>query len=842
MKESVSALTLVPADRTPRSPQPWVDGRWFSRCHALCWCAVVFARSASGQVTAPPSSEFQIITLAKGADKTGEPIALAVLPDRRVLHTSRDGRVWLTTPSATTSLAGTIPVYSHDEDGLQGIAIDPEFATNRWVYLYYAPPLATPLGDAPSSGNGPQAFQPFEGHNQLSRIKLTQGGTLDLSSEQKILQIPADRGICCHAGGEIDFDAQGNLYLSTGDDTNPFESDGYSPIDERPTRNPAFDAQRTSANTNDLRGKLLRIKVNEDGSYSIPTGNLFAPGTARTRSEVYAMGLRNPFRFAVDPKTGWVFLGDYGPDAPAANPDRGPAGQVEFNLIKGPGNYGWPYAHGKNDAYNVFDFATSQTGAKFSLPTPKNNSPRNTGLIDLPPALPAWIAYDGCGIQEFGCGGESPMGGETYRYDPANPSSTKFPAYFDGKNFAYEYERGWIRVLTVDKDGALGGIEPFLDFSGFKKLINMEFGPDGSLYVLDYGSGSFTGDANSAVYRIDYSRNARDPVAAVSADRAFGPTPLVVTFSSEGSADPSGGAITYAWDLNGDGTIDSTSASPTFTYDSAGRYTASLTVSDDSGRTTGASVNIVAGNTAPTITITLPPNGGIFEYGATIQYSITVSDPEDGSIDCGKVQLATALGHNEHAHGDKKLFGCSGLFTIPTAWEDKAQHSFYVLIASYTDKGTTIPGLELTTTARVMLEHRTQQAEFSDARQGTQIVAHGGAEGGRRVGFIQARDWLRFDAINLSGIDQVVARITSVATSGMELRVDSPDGPVVATIAVPSAGGFDNYLTLPAASITNPGGTHDLFVVFTGANMDLDELTFLGAGVAGKISPTPPQP
>src|SRR5688572_27710160 len=269
------------------------------RCRWSLWCVLValFAFPAAAGAQAPADDEFEVTALAKGADKTGEPIAMAVLPDRRVLHTSRDGRVWRTTANATTSLAGTIPVYSHDEDGLQGIAIDDDFATNRWVYVYYAPPLSTPGGDAPGNGAGPSSFDAFKGHNQLSRIKLAANNTLDLASEQKILQVPTDRGICCHNGGEIDFDAAGNLYLSTGDDANPFESDGYAPIDERSTRNPAFDAQRSSANTNDLRGKLLRISVQADGSYTIPAGNLFTPGTLGTRPEIYAMGFRNPFRF-----------------------------------------------------------------------------------------------------------------------------------------------------------------------------------------------------------------------------------------------------------------------------------------------------------------------------------------------------------------------------------------------------------------------------------------------------------------------------------------------------------------------------------------------------------------
>ncbi|MDT0461292.1 PQQ-dependent sugar dehydrogenase, partial [Streptomyces sp. DSM 41527] len=158
-------------------------------------------------------------------------------------------------------------------------------------------------------------------------------------------------GICCHVGGDIDFDKDGNLYLSTGDDTNPFASDGYTPIDERPDRNPAFDAQRTSGNTNDLRGKILRIKVAEDGSYTVPEGNLFEPGTEKTRPEIYAMGFRNPFRFSVDQATGILYVGDYGPDAGAADPKRGPSGKVEFARVTKAGNFGWPYCVGENEPY-----------------------------------------------------------------------------------------------------------------------------------------------------------------------------------------------------------------------------------------------------------------------------------------------------------------------------------------------------------------------------------------------------------------------------------------------------------------------------------------------------------
>ena len=128
-------------------------------------------------------------------------------------------------------------------------------------------------------------------------------------------------------------DNKGNLYLSTGDDVNPFQSNGYGPIDERPGRE-GWDGQHTSSNTNSLRGKVLRIKprygdrrANMPGGtnlYDIPEGNLFPPGTEKTRAEIYVMGTRNPYRISVDQHTGYLYWGDVGPDASNDDPKRGP--------------------------------------------------------------------------------------------------------------------------------------------------------------------------------------------------------------------------------------------------------------------------------------------------------------------------------------------------------------------------------------------------------------------------------------------------------------------------------------------------------------------------------------
>ncbi len=451
------------------------------------------------------AADFQQVTLAKGVAETGEPMSLAVLPDRSVLHTARDGTLRRTDAAGNTSVIATLPVYNHDEEGLQGVGVDPGFASNRHIYLYYAPPLSTPAGDAPATGTDWTAWR---GVNRLARFTLNADHTVNMASQVTVLDVPADRGICCHVGGDIDFDAAGNLYLSTGDDTNPFSSAGYSPIDERTNQNPAYDAQRSAANTNDLRGKILRIKVNANGTYAIPSGNLFAPGTTGTRPEIYAMGFRNPFRLSVDKASGTVYVGDYGPDAGSSSANRGPSGQVEFDRITAPGNYGWPYCTGTNttaETYNEWNFATNATGAKYNCAGgPTNNSFRNTGLTTLPAAKPSWIRYggDAGSPPEFGSGSESPMGGPVYRYDAANPSTTKFPQSFDGHFFAAEFGRGWIKPIHVAADGSPGEISTF-PWTG-KQVMDQAFGPDGSLYVLDYGTGYFNGDANSALYRFDY--------------------------------------------------------------------------------------------------------------------------------------------------------------------------------------------------------------------------------------------------------------------------------------------------------------------------------------------------
>ncbi|MHA4773569.1 PQQ-dependent sugar dehydrogenase [Streptomyces sp. MSC1_001] len=798
-------------------------------CTVGCLLPVSPAAASPGHHDEPTreaaaAPEFQQVTLAKGVAETGEPMTLAVLPNRSVLHTSRDGTLRLTDAAGATSVAGKVDVYSHDEEGLQGIAVDPGFSSNRYVYLYYAPKLGTPGGDAPGDGTAAD-FTPFDGVNRLSRFVLGTNGILDLASEKKILDVPASRGLCCHVGGDIDFDAAGNLYLSTGDDTNPFASDSYTPIDERPTRNPAYDAQRSAGNTNDLRGKVLRIKVAADGSYTIPSGNLFPPGTAKTRPEIYAMGFRNPFRMSVDRATGIVYLGDYGPDAGSASPSRGPAGQVEFNRITRAGNYGWPYCTGDNDAYVDYNFATGASGAAFDCAAPRNTSPHNTGLVDLPPAQPAWIPYDGGSVPEFGTGSESPMGGPVYRYDAASTSEVKFPQEYDGDYFAGEFGRRWIRRIESGGDGSVQSISP-VPWSG-TQVMDMAFGPDGALYVLDYGTGYFSGDANSALYRIEHVTGGHAPVAQATADVTSGKAPLAVSFSSAGSSDADGDALTYAWTFGDGGT--SSAANPSHTYAADGQYTATLKVTDTTGKSATASTQITVGNTAPEVTLDLPVDGRVYDFGAAIPFRVTVTDPEDGTVDCSKVRITFIVGHDSHGHPQTSTTGCTGtLQTLADGEHDPNANIFGVIDAEYTDRGANGQPA-LTTHDQHIAQPTHRQAEHFGASSGVQVVTHTPAHGGRTVGHIENGDWISFTPYALDNVTRFTARVSSAGTGGtIEVRAGSPAGALLGTATVPVTGGWETFQDVTAPIAGGPAGSTTLYLVFkggAGSLFDVDEFT-----------------
>jgi cytochrome c len=574
----------------------------------------------------PEENRFTKVVLAEGLD---EPVELAVLPGERILFVQRKGDVKLYSPTTKQiRTLATIPVslkYNNGdvaEDGLLGLTADPNFARNGWVYMYYSP-----VGSEPK--------------NRLSRFHM-KGDSLEISSEKIMLEIPTQREQCCHTGGSMAFDAHGNLFLSTGDNTNPHAT-GYAPIDERAGRGP-WDAQKSSANTNDLRGKILRIHPEPDGSYTIPEGNLFAKGTPKTRPEIYTMGHRNPYRISVDKHTGFLYWGDVGPDAPADSANRGPAGHDEFNQARKAGYFGWPYFVGDNKAYYDYDFATNTPGKQFDPAHPVNDSPNNTGLTELPPAQPAFIWYPAAKSDVFplvGSGGRAAMAGPVFHREDFRNAARPFPAYYDGKFLAYEWMRGWIMAVTMNKSGDLVSMERFMPSQKFSNPIELEFSPSGDLYMLEYGTGWFQGNPDARLVRIEYNGGNRKPVVVAAADREAGPTPLKVALSSQGTTDPDADALRYQWTITGPkGAVVKTltEPNPTFTFAQPGVYTASLAVTDAKGAKSTESVQIVAGNEPPVVDIDVAGGNRTFFFpGTPIKYATSVRDREDGSLADGRI-------------------------------------------------------------------------------------------------------------------------------------------------------------------------------------------------------------
>lgn len=400
-----------------------------------------------------------------------EPMTLAVADDGRVFYVERLGNVKMWSEEAGLQDVHTFDVYTEEEHGLMGIALDPEFGSNNHIYVYYTP----------AQGEG----------NRLARFTYSDEGgepSLDVESEEVLLEVPSARDTCCHQAGDIEFGPDGKLYLSTGDNTNPFESDGYAPIDRREGR-AYFNALRTSGNLSDLRGKILRL--NKDGS--IPDDNPFV-GTPDARPEIYALGFRNPFRFIVDPETGWLLVGNVGPDAEEPAPERGPAGYDEWHVITQPGqDAGWPTCIGDNTPYENWNFATNTS----------------QGTFDCSGKTPAVVWYPYGPSDEFpevdegevteGRRGRNAQGGPILR-NLEGAEYTWSEDYTD-KWLIYEWQRNFIKLATLNEGGTeVVEIEPFI--SDLVRPMDLKQGPDGALYLLEYGTNWFTPNEDARLSRI----------------------------------------------------------------------------------------------------------------------------------------------------------------------------------------------------------------------------------------------------------------------------------------------------------------------------------------------------
>ncbi|HWM10817.1 MAG TPA: family 16 glycoside hydrolase, partial [Solirubrobacteraceae bacterium] len=514
----------------------------------------------------------------------------------------------------TVTVAGVLKVFGDSgsgdelrkkEEGLVGITLDPNFTENGWIYAHWTP----------------WDTVDFDSHiatRRISRFTVDLAtNKIDMDSEEILLDWEYQAHNCCHMGGDMAFDAAGNLYIATGDTNSSGNVDGYSG-NWSPAQYKGVgynDARRTAGNTNDFNGKILRIHPEPDGTYTIPTGNLF-PASATTLPEIYVMGVRNPARLWVDKEKGWLMVGWVGPDAGQPNRALGPAKYESLAAIPEAGNYGWPYCMGNRQPYRDRDELGNPTGW-YDCDAPINDSVWNTGRRELPPVTPVnmWYSPQGGGpvfpidpetgrpdyggaqtftqpyLRSGGC--QAVMSGPMYRHEDSDRAD-RWPAFWDGKWFVGDECGGNSRVAVALDDETVDNSRPPKSAVDVEQIVGEEvgalmgwrFGPDGQLYVLDYGEGFFSVSEESALWRVRYtggpSTPFSDPVATP------GPGAREVRFSGAGS-----GGVAWEWDF-GDGSPVSDARNPEHTYAEPGEYRATLTVTYADGTESTRGVDALA--------------------------------------------------------------------------------------------------------------------------------------------------------------------------------------------------------------------------------------------------------
>ncbi len=583
--------------------------------------ACVWALLSSCGMTASASdvdySRFERTTVG---EPLVQPMELEIAPDGRIFLIEISGVVKLIDPSLnTTEVVAKLTVTTEQENGLIGLALDPRFADNGWIYLQYSPP-------------------DFSGQH-ISRFTF-RDNQIDLSSEKVLFKYEEQRRECCHHAGSVEFGPDGTLYIGTGDNTNPFDdSQGFAPIDQRPNREP-WDAQRSSANTKSYNGKILRIQPEANGTYSIPDGNLFPKDGSIGHPEIYVMGCRNPWRINVDQRTGFLYWGDVGPDA-GSDAERGPRGYDEINQAREAGFFGWPYFIGDNYAYAMVDFVNNKINPPQDPLHPLNESVNNSGARELPPARSAMIYYPSATYDKFpevGSGGRTACAGPVYYFEEALQSTTKFPEAYNRTLFAFEWSRNWILAVHLDAESRVERLEPFLPDMKFSRPIDLQFDANGALYVIEYGE-TWGVNADARLVRIDYQSGNRAPVAKAEAKNGIGREPLTVDFSSAGSMDKDNDALTYQWTSIKSGTetiqrsVFATTVDAQLTFSEPGVYTVELAITDTRGATGITSLPVIVGNSRPTVEFLEPRDGDFFTPGLALGYKLQVSDVEDGTSD-----------------------------------------------------------------------------------------------------------------------------------------------------------------------------------------------------------------
>ncbi len=535
---------------------------------------------SAGAITLPTGFDDQPVTIVP------RPTAMDWTPDGRMVIVSHPGLVRIFKNGALNSgfaLDWRQQTCRDEEWGMLGVAVDPNFATNNYIYIYYT---------APKFG-GCWKNVPNSPVNRVSRFVLQPNDVVDHLSETVIVDgIPDPDGI--HAGGDVEFGVDGNLWISTGDGGCDFRGDsGCYPFNDA-----ALDLGA-------LSGKILRVTK----TGAIPANNPYqGAGTTQCSPtgyttlgqvcrEIYSYGLRNPFRIGLDPDmaTPRVYANDVGLNI-----------WEEVNHVAAGANFGWNVREGNC----VRDSSTDCGPPPAGMTNPIHSYNHSTGCVSVTASdfVPggAWpTEYDGDYLfSDLVCQ-------KLWRYDPTG-----------------------------------GGVSEFA--TGIPYQIDGVFGPDGanrSYYYI-----SWVGFPNDEIRKIVYTgQDNRTPRAVASAIPTAGELPLAVDFDGTGSSDPDDDVLTYDWDF-GDGSPHSSSPTPSHTYTSAGTYIATLTVDDGNGAVDVDTVPISAGNEAPIVSIDAPVATKKFKVGETLTLVGSAEDTEDGSLPNSALEWRVERHHDTHAH------------------------------------------------------------------------------------------------------------------------------------------------------------------------------------------------
>jgi PKD repeat protein/glucose/arabinose dehydrogenase len=659
-----------------------------------------------------------------------ESVAFSGLTNPTVVRFASDGRVFVAekrgvikvfdslndaTPSTFADL--NVNVYNFWDRGLLGMTLAPNFPADPYVYVLYtydhelgstapAPRWGTPgvYSDPCPDPPGPTGDGCVVS-GRLSRLQAS--GNVMIGSEQVLVedwcqQYPS------HSIGTVEFGADGKLYASGGDgasfnfvdygqDGNPLNPCGDPPGGVGATLSPptaeggALRSQdlRTSGDPVSLDGSIIRV---DPATGAAPADNPLVSNADANAKRIIAYGQRNPFRFTFRPGTNELWAGDVGWNT-----------WEEINRIPNPTdsvveNFGWPCYEGpsRQSGYDAANLTICENlyGQSGAVTAPYHAYNHNERVVP----------NETCPI------GSSSIAGLDFQFAA---STTNYPPEYDGALFFADYSRDCIWVMHKGSNGlpAPGQIRTFV--AGAANPVNLEIGPGGDLFYADFDGGT--------IRRIRYTPSVNQPPTAVAnATPTSGSAPLTVNFNGSASSDPNGDALTYAWDLDGDGAFDdSTASQPTYTYTQQGSYTATLKVTDPGGLSDTDAVVISVGNTAPTATIASPAAGTTWRVGDVINFSGSASDVQDGPLPPSALSWQLILHHcpsNCHTHPIQSFSGVAGgSFTAP----DHEYPSYLELQLTATDSG------GLTDTESIRLDPRTVVLSFQTTPGGLQLAFNG---------------------------------------------------------------------------------------------------------------------